>query len=241
MLFQQLPRLGRGSSPLALALGSFSTGARPQLPATTYARSGTVSRPDEHTASDYEETQRISQHQVRAAVSAATTQQHPASAALLGRTRGCAGEAAAAAGAARDACTVSRPALTGAVSPFAARGHATAAASVLDRWQVCPGANPSSKESLGNTRARGYAATAPPPRDPRFATLEESDLEAFRGMLGANNVLTDPTALQAVNKCVAVRALLCIQHCDGSPGAARSSWLACRRTNRGAAPLCGQL
>ena len=58
--------------------------------------------------------------------------------------------------------------------------------------------------SFGGASARSYAATAPPPRDPRFATLEEADLDAFRGMLGAGNVLTDASALQAVNKCAAL-------------------------------------
>ena len=53
--------------------------------------------------------------------------------------------------------------------------------------------------------ARGYAATAAAARDPRFATLEQSDLAAFRGMLGPNGVLTDAASLQAVNKCAAAR------------------------------------
>lgn len=36
-------------------------------------------------------------------------------------------------------------------------------------------------------------------RDPRYAQLQESDLTAFRDILGPSSVLTDPTALQAVN------------------------------------------
>ena len=56
--------------------------------------------------------------------------------------------------------------------------------------------------SVGSS-ARGYAATAADSRDPRFATLEQSDLDAFRRLLGPNGVLTDAASLQAVNKCAA--------------------------------------
>jgi hypothetical protein len=55
-----------------------------------------------------------------------------------------------------------------------------------------------------SSSARGYASTAAAARDPRFATLEQSDLDAFRRMLDPNGVLTDAASLQAVNKCAAI-------------------------------------
>ena len=60
----------------------------------------------------------------------------------------------------------------------------------------------------GCSSIRGYAATAAAARDPRFATLEQSDLDAFRRMLGPNGVLTDAASLQAVNKCAAAHDTL---------------------------------
>lgn len=47
--------------------------------------------------------------------------------------------------------------------------------------------------------SRGYAGGRE--RDSRYAQLQESDLDAFRTMLGPGGVLTDTTSLEAANKC----------------------------------------
>lgn len=39
------------------------------------------------------------------------------------------------------------------------------------------------------------------PRDPRFARLEQQDIDYFRCVLGESGVLTDPDALQTYNMC----------------------------------------
>ncbi len=39
-------------------------------------------------------------------------------------------------------------------------------------------------------------------RDPSYARVESSDIDYFRGLLGDTGVITDSTALQALNQCV---------------------------------------
>lgn len=39
------------------------------------------------------------------------------------------------------------------------------------------------------------------PRDPRFARLEQQDIDYFRSVVGETGVLTDPDALQTYNTC----------------------------------------
>ena len=45
-----------------------------------------------------------------------------------------------------------------------------------------------------------------PPRDPRFGTLTDADLQAFESILGGGGVVTDPHALQPYIRCVCARA-----------------------------------
>ncbi|CAI5489134.1 unnamed protein product [Closterium sp. Naga37s-1] len=55
-------------------------------------------------------------------------------------------------------------------------------------------------ESLpsGATAQAGYATVAVS-RDPQFATLEDADVEYFKGILGERGVITDPDAVAAAN------------------------------------------
>ena len=50
---------------------------------------------------------------------------------------------------------------------------------------------------------RGYASGAAQ-RDGRYAQLEESDLQVFKGILGDSGVITDATTLQGFNRWVSI-------------------------------------
>ena len=52
--------------------------------------------------------------------------------------------------------------------------------------------------AAAQTPSRAYATARE--RDPHYAELQPSDLDAFRHILGPGGVLTDATSLQAVNK-----------------------------------------
>ena len=199
MLLRQLPRLGaRGAAPLARFSGSFGAGAI-QLPAAPTARSAEACPSVKNTRSLH-----------NAASSGGIPRFHAAQAAAAAEM--CSGVAAhhqftlhvattAAAKECRMVSTSSSQLLTAAAGCLADRSPTATAPSARGPWWT----NSRSSVSIGTkpagVTARGYAGVAPPPRDPRFATLEEADLEAFRGMLGARHVLTDASALQAVNKC----------------------------------------
>jgi hypothetical protein len=45
-------------------------------------------------------------------------------------------------------------------------------------------------------------STASVMRDPRFSRVEKEDLDFFRGIVGESGIITDHTALQALNQCV---------------------------------------
>ena len=204
MLLQQLPRLGcRGAAPLALLSASFGAGAEPHLPATTTAFCTTVSAPA-RSASDVPGAPRSDGAQnLSAAMAAAASELRSAGA------RACrhAASFTATRGAAADLdcrpprSTSTRCLMSSACFPSSERSHTATAPSAWEPRSADASNSGGTRTPLGGVRARGYSATAPPPRDPRFVTLEETDLDAFRGMLGANNVLTDASALQAVNKC----------------------------------------
>jgi len=100
--------------------------------------------------------------------------------------------------------TSSRQLLTAAAVSLVDSSHSATARSARFPWSIDGRSSVIAGTSLSGAAVRGYAAVAPPPRDPRCATLEESDLEVFRSMLGPNNVLTDASVLQAVNKCAAL-------------------------------------
>ena len=58
-------------------------------------------------------------------------------------------------------------------------------------------------------KASGYqwwavrrGSSIPLVRDPSYARVENGDIEFFRGLLGDTGVITDSTALQALNQCV---------------------------------------
>jgi D-2-hydroxyglutarate dehydrogenase len=58
---------------------------------------------------------------------------------------------------------------------------------------------PLSSSPAAAATAAAAAAAAPPARDPRFAALRAADLDAFRAIVGAAGVVTDPHALAAFN------------------------------------------
>ncbi len=201
MLLQRLPRLGcRGASPLALLSASLGTGAKPQLPAAATASSAE--------ACPSVETARGVQH---AAGSCGARRSLRAQAPAAAAAEMCSGIAArrqltlqattmAAAKECRTLSTSSRQLLTAAAGIPSTSSHPATALSAQGPQPSNRRSSSIAGTSTANVPVRGYAAVAPPPRDPRFATLEEADLDAFRGMLGAGNVLTDASALQAVNK-----------------------------------------
>ena len=48
------------------------------------------------------------------------------------------------------------------------------------------------------------------PRDPRFARLEQQDIDYFRSVVGEAGVLTDPDALQTYNMCAELGEAICL-------------------------------
>ena len=211
MLLQRLGRLGyRGHPPLALFATSFGTGAEPQLSATTAACGATASSAT--TAIMRDATIGSAADRPCTASEMAAGNLRSEGSAVCSHGRGYAATAAAAA-ASRLTSTARRSAITSAAWLHSYHGLAATAATAADRRSGDAYCSGTARGFGGSGSVRGYAATAAPARDPRFAALEDSDLDAFRGMLGPNGVLTDAAALQAVNKCAAIGAVAAAYHC----------------------------